>query len=291
MAPSVQEEDAGSRHWLGAERCAGGRPTNLDQPCQPGCEPQELARSRTAAAATGRTCLTSRCSSSPVISLLLLPSSAVTSGLQEKKVLPTKTVRSQEVQEEARHHLQDARVPAGGMEGASASPHAHLQPSHRWEENRKKIPYHPGYLTQEWTRRWCLSSAPSSGACSPQPTRTRRRTELRTSPLSLAGETRWGREDKRCSLTQVGKQRKTGGCLQKRLHPHHPSPLRLPHSISLSVSSCLDLLSIFHSQKSAFSISLLRPKSIRIWIWKQDLIWRTKVCTNLCFPSRNENSN
>ena len=54
-----------------------------------------------AAAATGRTCLTSRCSSRPVISLLLLPSSAVTSGLQEKKVLPTKTVRSQEVQEEA----------------------------------------------------------------------------------------------------------------------------------------------------------------------------------------------
>ena len=79
---------------------AGGQPTwtNL---ANRGCEPQELARSRTAAAATGRTCLTSRCSSSPVISLLLLPSSAVTSGLQEKKVLPTKIVRSQEVQEEA----------------------------------------------------------------------------------------------------------------------------------------------------------------------------------------------
>ena len=122
---------------------------------------------------------------------------------------------------------------------------------------------HSDVPTQEWTRRWCLSSAPSFGACSPQPTRTRRRTELRTSPLSLAGETRWGREDKSCSLTQVGKQRKTGGCLQKRLHPHHPSPLRLPHSISLSVSSCLHLLSIFHSQKSAFSISLLRPKPIR----------------------------
>ena len=150
MAPSVQEEDAGSRHWLGAERCAGGRPTNLDQPCQPGCEPQELARSRTAAAATGRTCLTSRCSSSPVISLLLLPSSsAVTSGLQEKKVLPTKIVRSQEVQEEASpaRCSSPCRRDGKGLCLTQCPPTTRSQV--RRKQKKKKIPCHSNVPTQE----------------------------------------------------------------------------------------------------------------------------------------------
>ena len=128
----------------------GGQPTwtNL---ANRGCEPQELARSRTAAAATGRTCLTSRCSSSPVISLLLLPSSsAVTSGLQEKKVLPTKkTVRSQEVQEEASPARCSSPCRRDGR-GLCLTPCPPTTQSQvRRKQKKKKIPCHSDVPTQE----------------------------------------------------------------------------------------------------------------------------------------------
>ena len=128
---------------------AGGQPTwtNL---ANRGCEPQELARSRTAAAATGRTCLTSRCSSSPVISLLLLPSSAVTSGLQEKKVLPTKkTVRSQEVQEEASPARCSSPCRRDGRGLCLTRCPPTTQSQVRRKQKKKKIPCHSDVPTQE----------------------------------------------------------------------------------------------------------------------------------------------
>ena len=59
------------------------------------------------------------------------------------------------------------------------------------------------------------------------------------------GETRQEMEQK---LAQPHSGRKTGGCLQSRLHPHHPSPHSSPsHSVSIFFPSfILTTLTFLH---------------------------------------------
>ena len=72
-----------------------------------------------------------------------------------------------------------------------------------------------------------------------------------------------------------------------RIIPHHTTPC-----LCLSLLMSLSSFHLSFSKLCLFSISFsLHPHSTLNWKLRRDFIRRTKVCTNLCFPSRNENSN